>query len=267
MKNFINLTIFLLNFILLSLEWAIAASINFIVSPPIVELKMHPGSTKKIELTVYNKNSNALNLNVETVSLEMDKYGNAVVSDSEYDPFSCATWFHIDKKKLSILPNNKVILPVEIKVPYGINGGKYGIVLFQTNNLKRDKDEIKLTGRMGTIFLISIFGHKEISGKIANFKLSQENGIINFTALIQNSGNIHFKTKGTILIKNEKNTIIDRVNLKIGTGTILPKHEREFCAVWDNSRKMLPGNYAAILQIRIPGMGRILQETKDFLIK
>jgi|GEM_PF-2825989 len=241
-------------------------SFKFIISPPLVNLKLRPNELKKIDLTVYNQNDKKLSLLIRTCSLEMDKKGNALASDKTNDPFSCATWLKIPVDNITIDPHAKKIVPVEIKVPYGATGGKYGIILFETATQPQTRDEIVLIGRMGTIFMLEVYGAKKIDAAIKGFKIAKENGSIHFTAQIFNSGNTHFKARGSVIIKDNLDKIVDRVKLEVGTGSVLPNHEREFAGVWNNPRKMEKGKYRAILQIFIPGHGRTLQEVKDFII-
>lgn len=265
-KFFIRIAVILLTFLYSGHLFGNLNSFNFIVSPPVINLKLRPGSTNKVDLTIYNKDVKELRLLIKTSALDMDIDGNALVTDTKNNELSCASWMATPVNNITIKPGTKAVVSVEIKVPYNVNGGRYGIVLFQTAIPVAEKSDVILTGRMGTIFMIEIIGPKKIEGGIKEFKISKEEGLLKFTTQVENIGNIHFKSKGSIIIKDGNDKIIDRVNLEVGSGTILPNHSRVFSATWNNPGKMQPGNYLALLQLQIPGMGKILQEIKEFNI-
>lgn len=214
-------------------------------------------------MTVDNKNNKKLELVIKTVDLQMDKAGNALISDQATDPYSCAGWLNFGEKKIVVAANSKKQIPVTIKVPPGASGGKYGIVLFQTAVQGTSNNELLLVGQMGTIFMLEIQGMKKIQGGINEFRAHPENGSTVFYSTIANLGNTHFQVRGSIVIKDRENKIVDRVNLTVGTGTILPGHSREFTAKWINRKKIPQGNYQAILQVNIPGQGATLQKIID----
>jgi hypothetical protein len=244
----------------------LVASFKFIIAPPIVNLKLRPGSSNKVDLRIYNKDSKELVLSIDKSAFNMDVDGNSSTTGELANEFSCTTWLQIAQKEITIPPDSNISIHVTVHVPNGVYGGRYGIVLFQTTHPIMQKNEVALTGRMGSIFMIEIVGPKKIEGIIDDFKIIKEDSLVKFITHIKNTGNIHVKAKGSVLIKNDIGKIIDRINLLVGTGTILPNHRRVFTASWTNQRKIQQGNYSALLQVQIPGMGRILQIQKDFTI-
>lgn len=239
-------------------------SFKFTVSPPIIHLKLHPGSTEEVELRVQNKDEAELNLNIKTYPLAMDKSGNAVVGEDQR--FSCSAWLEPARNSVSIPPDSTAFVAVKIKVPFNVSGGRYGVVMFETSRKMQREKEILLTGRMGTILMIELYGRKQFDSRIMNFSIAGNSNPIDFSVTIRNHGNIHITAKGSILISGEDGRIVDRVNLNTGTGTILPENSRIFSAIWQNERKIIPGAYRAKVRIIIPGIGRVLEGEKVFYI-
>ena len=241
-------------------------SFKFTVSRPIVFLKLHPGSTELIELFIHNSDKTDLKLNLNTYSLSMDEHGNALVLENT-NPASQANWLQPEFNNLKIPPDSNATVPVKIKVPFGISGGKYGVVMFETSQKVRAQNEILLTGRTGTIFMIEIYGRKKYDSRIIDFSVNGQTNPVNFAVTIRNNGNLHINAKGSIMILGKDNRIVDRINLNVGTGTILPNHRRVFPAVWKNEKKIVSGNYVAKVRIIVTGVGKVLEEEKAFIIK
>ena len=82
---------------------ASTGSLNFSVSPSIVEIKVYPNSTKTINLSVLNNNSQDLGLSVSVLDLTTDHNGNTNVVPANSSPFSCTSWITPEKEKFAVL--------------------------------------------------------------------------------------------------------------------------------------------------------------------
>ncbi|MBN1466942.1 hypothetical protein JXA02_14405 [candidate division KSB1 bacterium] len=242
-------------------------SFNFIVMPPIVEEKYKSGSMSKINLTVHNNDSSPLTLLLSTADLTMDLQGKAGIAERHDETFSCKEWFVLPSPRIVIAPNAQVPIPIGIQAPYGAFGGKYGIILLQTELKPRAADEVTLLGQTGTIFLLESAGQKKRSAIIRDVKMTiLKAEEVQFHVLVHNDGNVHFRAKGYVLIKNHLDKIVDRAPLQVGTGLVLPAHDRLFQAKWNNKRKMAAGEYRAIVNVQIPGVAKTLQKAISFAI-
>ncbi len=242
-------------------------SFKFTVSPPIILLKLHPGSTEIIDLSIHNNDKTDLKLNLKTYSLSMDEFGNALVAENEDQQVIHVSWLQPEFNTITIPPDSGAVVSVKINVPFGVSGGKYGVVMFETSQKVRGQNKILLTGRMGSIVMIEIYGRKQYDSKLVDFSVNGQANPVNFAVTIWNNGNLHINVKGSIMILGEDNRIVDRINLNVGTGTILPNHRRIFSAVWKNVKKMKPGQYIAKVRIIVPGVGKVIEEEKAFIIK
>ena len=77
---------------------------------------------------------------------------------------------------------------------------------------------------------------------------------------------MHVKARGSILIKDSKGQVVDRVPLEVGTGTVLPDGVREFRGTWSNRRKMKKGDYTGEVSVSCSGIGAVLSSV-DFSIE
>jgi hypothetical protein len=243
-----------------------AAQFDFVVSPPVVKLTLQPGSAESVTITLFNRDERTLILEIEKSALAMDIDGRAKEGANGDNDFSCAGWLTTSMDFVEIPPGESVQVPVRIKVPFGVHGGRYGIVLFRSVDEGVSKSDLHISGRLGSIFMIELFGMKERTAGIDHFRIQQGDSGIQFLAMVRNEGNIHLTAAGSVIIRNSESKIIDRVQLDTGTGTILPEHRRQFKATWHNMKKMKPGSYTATLRMRVKGMGKLLQQEQKFEI-
>ena len=243
-----------------------AAQFDFVVSPPVVKLKLQPGSTESVTITLINRDDRKLLLKIEKSALAMDIDGRAEEGTNDENDYSCAGWLSTSMAFVEIPPGESVRVPVHIKVPFGVHGGRYGIVLFRSVDEGASKSDLRISGRMGSIFMIELFGRKERVAGIDAFRIQRGDSGIQFLALIRNEGNVHLTATGSVIIRNSESKIIDRVQLDTGTGTILPEHRRQFRGTWQNEKKMKSGAYTAALRMRVKGMGKLLQREQTFEI-
>jgi hypothetical protein len=82
---------------------------------------------------------------------------------------------------------------------------------------------------------------------------------VRFAVHFRNTGNIHLKTRGSVVIKNKEGRIVDRVPLEVGTGTVLPDGIRRFSGTWRNLRRMVEGAYTGEVRIDAAGMRTVSQ--------
>ena len=223
-------------------------------------------------------------LDTRVSDLGMDRDGNSMALPAGTGQYSCSSWIKsitpmdtetktvLKRKadnadgKISLQPNEIKKMSVEMNVPYGVNGGRYSIVLFEAAGSSQiSMDGLLLKGRVGSLIMLDLYGRRTLNAEVNQFRADHENANVNFKMIVKNTGDTHFRMACSIIIKKE-GKIIDRVSADVGTGTVLPGYEREFTAMWKNERKMIPGAYYAELRVRIPGLGKYIRKEIEFNI-
>ncbi len=239
---------------------------DYLLSPPIIHLKARPGATVKTEVSIENKGANKLPVNIVTANLGMNLQGHATVARDEDSTFSCRSWLRMPSRSFELAPFGKMVVPISVTVPYSTSGGRYAIVLAHTQKRSSGKQEIVLAAQMGCIIMLETIGRNKMAAGILEMQIEQRREQTDFSVIVENSGDLHFKVKGSIIVSSEGGRIIDRIPLNIKTGTILPLHKRLFRASWKNTTKRKPGIYQAVVLMQVPGVSRSLQMQKIFAI-
>jgi hypothetical protein len=245
------------------------AIVSLGVTPPIVELEVPAGGDEVVELKVFNGGDSRLSVTAYASAIKLGPEGTPVPLEKREGKWSCADWISLDQDKFELLHGERKLVRATLKVPHGAKGGRYAAILFEAmpTAAQPGTGDITVGTRVGTIVLQTIPRTLERSGKIESVKVAREAAdTMQFVVRFMNTGNVHVKARGSVLIKNSEGDMIDRVPLEVGTGTVLPDGIREFRGVWSNPRRMKKGEYTGEVRVSCPGMGEALASV-DFSIE
>lgn len=275
LRLFILVPIFLIILSTLALS-----QISITVAPPLVETSIPAGGLRSFKLVVSNMGNSAVDIQGYACDLKLNPDGTPLILDPGVSAYSCAKWIELTEDKFTLEPGSKKAIGASIKVPRGVRGGRYAVILFESlSSGRRKRGNVILGARLGTILMVSIPRTLKREAKISQIKVeeapvSPREGRqgktliqpVDFIVSLKNTGNVHIRAKGSVVIKNDKSRIIDRIPLETGTGTVLPDGKRDFLGTWSNPRKMVKGKYTAEARISYRGRRQARAE-KTFLIE
>jgi len=238
------------------------------LSPLLVELELAPGATKKFTLEVVNESEEgSVNLIAYPTAIKESREGRYQVLDQGESEYSCADWMRLSDSSFAIEPGMSKQIEVEIKVPRGIFGGRYGAVVFEVVPEKAPGEEklgsIMYHFRMPAFVEVTIkrFGGLLRKASITDLKIApvtdqrllKEVGAdaLSFSASVENQGNVHLRGKGTLTIKTNEGQTKRRVPLGGGRGVVIPAATVDFQSIL---RKPPPGEYIARAVVNFGGL-------------
>ncbi len=227
-----------------------------------------------MKLIVYNQGDVSIHVSSSVMDIKIEPDGNTALLPSGTSPWSCADWIKLDSTELDLEAGEKKTVIAKLSVPRGKVGGRYAAIIFQAiGSQKKSSGEIIVGARLGTLILESIPHTLKKRGKIVKIETKmapEENSQqgaktpVTIVASFKNTGNVHVKASGNVVIWDSNKKIVDRIPLIAGTGTVLPDGTREFKGTWSNKKKMVEGEYTAQARITFPG-GREQASTKIVL--
>lgn len=229
------------------------------VYPPIVDLSIPAGEDHAIDLTVYNQGDRAMSITAYVSALKVSVDGDPIPLDTRKGKWSCADWITLDKQAFDLAPGEEESVRATLRVPEGTSGGRYAAILFEGSPAPgaQGATDVALGARVGTIVIESIPHTLTREGEIESMEAYRTApDSVWFAVRFRNIGNIHLKTRGSVVIKDDSGRVIDRVPLEVGTGTVLPDGVREFTGTWHNRRRMLKGDYTGEARVDSEGMQR-----------
>lgn len=269
----IFLIVFIYALCLFTPEFALC-QISITVAPPLVETEVPAGGLRTVRLVVSNLGEKRVDIQGYTSDLRLNQDGTPVVLKTGSSAYSCADWIELTEDEFTLEAGSKKVIGVKIRVPRGVRGGRYGVILFESeSSSRRKRGSVVLGARLGTILMISIprtFKREAEISKIRFERVTENSpkGLykdsstkpLNFIVSLKNTGNVHIKAQGSLVIKNEDGRIIDRVPLESGTGTVLPEGIRDFEGFWYNPIKMKKGRYTAEARMNYKGRSQTRAE-------
>jgi hypothetical protein len=254
---------------LVILTWASTIHAQRIyLSPLLVELELAPGAKKKFTLELVNEGEQgSVSLIAYPAAITESREGRYQVLDEGESEYSCADWMRLSDSSFTIEPGMSKQVEVEIAVPRGIFGGRYGAVVFEVVPEKAPSGEklgsIMYHFRMPAFVEVTIkrFGGQVKKASITDLKVAPvtDKGLLKevgadaltFSASVENQGNVHLRGKGTLTIKTKEGKTKRRVPLGGGRGIVIPASTVDFRSIL---RKPPPGEYVARAVVNFGGL-------------
>ena len=163
---------------------------------------------------------------------------------------SVSSWTTFSKASVEIASKGSATIDYTVKVPEAAEpGGHYAAIFASTQAPDvTGGSGVSIAARVGSLLLVTVSGDIRTSAEVVSFKTDKsvyQAGPINFTASLKNSGNIHFKPKGTIDIKN--GSTVQSISFNETGGNVLPNSVRDYVTVLDGNFGF--GRYTGTLDV------------------
>lgn len=218
---------------------------------PTFEQDVDPGVPSKTEIKLYNETQDTLSLYPEVVSFTANGETGQPTFDFEAPLEGVATWFDLPEGPITLEGGERMVVPITITPPIDAEpGGHYATVFFSTTSPDlSDPGSLALSTKLGSLFLLRVFGDVTEEGSIVEFGLDNNKTTLNrlpaniFTRF-ENSGNIHLRPEGTITIKNLMGAETAKLDFNAKKGATLPDSIRKYDTVWEKGQvKEVSGNF------------------------
>ena len=228
----------------------LSAEVSISVSPIRVEHLVKQGEKGTDMISVTNDGTAPTRLKVSIEDWTLTKDGNPMFMKVENNPCSCAEWIRINPVDFRIAPGQTREVRYTISVPQGIDDGGYrAAIIFETVPDVTPGEKTRrvfLKGRIVTI-LYEVVGKPIPQGHANSLKMELKKEGIDLILALQNTGKVHYRTKGTITVKDEKGE--KAFETEIPDVPVLPESERE---IRINYEKPIPkGKYTATAVVDI----------------
>lgn len=216
------------------------------VSPAIIDLELDPGQSITQEIILYNETDEDIFING---SIEQFK-PKGEVGEAEILPFNVTdtsvNWIKLPNNSLVLKPGEEVAVPVIVNVPITADVGGYYLALMWESSSGPESNkshQTLISSRVGVLILLTVNGEINSNLEINNFELTKNknfysNTDINFLLRLRNTGSIHVRPQGSVVIKNFVGKTVEILSINNEQGAILPNTNRIFNISWiDNDVK------------------------------
>jgi len=264
-KSLLGLGLTLL-FLLVGLSKSVSAqkTAGISVSPPSFEFTTNKGEVMENTIRLENLTNRPLELTVYPQNFTAYGQGGQVELTDEETNFAIAKWITFETKELTIGPKGDYLFTFRINIPEAAEpGSHYGAIVFRSKEGQTDETGSRLAQEIGSLILLKIPGNLYESANLVSFLPETKwfkNDKAKLIALVENTGNIHVKPYGSIVIKNLFNQTVYTHEV-IGRN-VLPGSKRLFDEEF-NFKKI--GFYKAELTLLYADGGKILKGETQFV--
>jgi hypothetical protein len=224
------------------------------ILPPLFEIGANPGDSPTRSIGIFNETDSPLELYTSTSNFtaKPDEEGSPEFLPTKENESSLATWIDVEKGPITVMPNEQRLISYTINIPQNADpGGHYAAIFFSTQPSPSTGSSIGLSGKLGTLILLTVSGNITEEGKIVNFALKDPKPFydhlpVSFSLLFTNTGNVHLKPQGEIKITNLFGRVSDKIPFNKeemeGSKVVLPNTSRHLGAVWTHGPIALEDN-------------------------
>ncbi|MCX6743276.1 MAG: hypothetical protein NT116_03485 [Candidatus Parcubacteria bacterium] len=209
------------------------------VSPPIIEIDAKKGDIINQVLKVKNEGTeNAVYYLSSQKFIAANESGAPEFVEGAAEEVDLASWIKFGVTSITIPAGQTVELPFSIVVPqFAGPGGHYAAIFLSTvpPEAQAGASQVAVASRVGALVLVKIAGEIKESAELAEFNTTAESYAslpADFNIRVKNSGNVHLKPSGSILIKNMFGSVAGKITVNETGGNILPDQIRKFDASW-----------------------------------
>lgn len=219
-----------------------------VVSPVIIEHELSPGMSASGKIRVSNTTDEDAKYYIGAQRfLPVGEEGRQEYIENKDDVMSFYRWFSFDQGVVIIPPKSTIEVSYTISAPLDAEpGGHYGAVFLSLDppDLEKETSGSKISPKTGVLFLVKISGDVIEQANIESFTVNEK--VIShlptfFNLRIHNTGNIHFRPKGTIEVRNMWGSVVARVPANPRNSAVLPNSIRRINTWWTKSETLASG--------------------------
>jgi P pilus assembly chaperone PapD len=239
--------------------------IYFGITPIRVELSGNRGESITDIFYVRNNASSPIRLRVYVENWTLREDGTPVFIGADDTSYSCKDWIKVNPQDFRLNPEEIKVVRYTLSIPDAIDdAGFHASVSFENVPLTAEKlkaSKMRFTGKISAVVYVKV-GNVDPDGEICDMRMTEEKNPPAIVLSIKNTGKTHFRTNGTIEIRNTRGKKVHEVT--IPDSVALPESERKIKCLFQE--KPDPGTYEAFCKLDIGGK-EILGFTKQLTIQ
>jgi hypothetical protein len=213
------------------------ANYDVTVSPVFFDLTANPGDSLSNKIRFRNNTTSPLPIKITVEKMTGDVNGDLTLREDNSD--QSLSWVKFSQQTFVANPLEWTDVPFTIDIPKDAAYGYYFAVSFtQDNNSPIKRTGATITGAAAVPILLDV---KKAGAKINGRLISvtsdagfYEYPPIKFSAIFENTGNVHIRPSGNVFIKDWLGRQVAVLDLNPNQAAVLPDVKKSFEATWDD---------------------------------
>jgi hypothetical protein len=208
------------------------------VSPVFFDLSANPGDSLSNKVKLRNNTTSPLPIKIVVEKMTGDVNGDLTLREDAND--TSLSWIKFTSTTFVAKPLEWTDIPFTIDVAKDAAYGYYFAISFtQDNNSPIKRTGATITGAAAVPILLNVKKEgAKINGQLVSVTTDSafyEYPPIKFSAIFENTGNVHIRPTGNIFIKDWLGRQIAVLDLNPNQATVLPNIKKNLEASWDDS--------------------------------
>lgn len=251
-----------------------------VISPPLIELEANRGDVLANTIKLKNDGAVAENYYLTVEAFKSTGEDGQASFDATAD--EAVKWVDFSFTSITLQPGQATTIPFTVKVPQTArSGGHYIAVFASTTPPTSEGSAVGIAARIGSLVLVRVEGETVESARLVEFSTGSDTYSmlpIDFTARVENNGNVHLKPIGEVVVRGIFGNEATRLKLNDAGGNVLPNSLRKYSTVWgqeapegfwarygQQKREELFGKYTAELTL-VYGEGKTIKSEVSFWV-
>lgn len=242
-KNAILFALLIVSFFVLSVNFALAQNTAGVsISPGLIEKPADPGQVMSEEFKITNLSNDEKTYYLFVKDISGVRDGGSPIfanENAEITGYELSSWIDLGVTEITLTPGAEQIVPITINVPENATPGSHFGGVFVSLEPPRMRNIGAAVGfEVANIVSIRINGDALESMQIRSFatdKYIYGSPNVQFSAQIQNKGNVLERPFGPMEITNMFGKRVAQLTFNESLGGVFPQTTRDFKLVWNDS--------------------------------
>ncbi|HEY5649194.1 MAG TPA: hypothetical protein VIU33_06820 [Nitrospiria bacterium] len=225
------------------------------LSPTRGEHELDPGKSHTDAFIINNAGSSPTMVTISVSDWGMDDAGNVLFEKKGSRDDSASDWIKINPRNFILQPEDQKQVRYTVTIPEETADAGYRTAVRIRAAPADPSGDPSLPGsKQGRIevhgefiyYVYLVVGHPHPKGALKSFKADKTDSGVKTELVVKNTGNVHFRTKGFIQIRNEKDRLVAEKD--VPSFPVLPEMTRTLSMEWAEEA-LSSGTY--FLQLRL----------------
>ena len=204
------------------------------ISPPNFEISVEPGEVVAQQMRVSNRGGSPVLITMEVAGFRpQGQEGQVELTAQEEAEFGILTCTSVSSSECLLEPGQEEAVTFLIEVPENAPPGGHYMSVLATLGSGGTGQGLVVGQRIGSLVLLRVAGEVVEQAHVAEIIAPgfAAKGPIDFDVVLRNTGNVHLRPIGELVVRGTFGGEI--VRLPLEQRNILPESERAFSATWD----------------------------------
>ncbi|MFA5130571.1 MAG: DUF916 domain-containing protein [Patescibacteria group bacterium] len=221
--------------------FAIPAAHAMTVSPVMFDMEIAPGAHAQSSIRILNDTKEAATYSFSAQNFVASGENGAQEYVREATTTDLASWVHLWQTSVTVQPDATADVSFEINVPTNAEPGGHYAAIFSTHGGSNaaGASSVGLSEQVGVLLLVRVPGDVREQASVESFRMAGGTVLdhlpANFDLRLRNSGSVHFRPTGSIVVKNMLGNTVARFDANPNHSAVLPNSVRRIETDWEKA--------------------------------